>query len=93
WYVSHTTAVAEKLFAPVDNVINKHLEDLFIFPLCVEEQQKTIADGSLVQVSLRTSPNVQFLLSFYDVRSNEIFVHIAELSTYYCQNPLEDEQT
>lgn len=93
WYVSHTTAVAEKLFAPVDNVINKHLEDLFIFPLCVEEQQKTIADGSLVQVSFRTSPNVQFLLSFYDVRSNEIFVHIAELSTYYCQNPLEDEQT
>ncbi|TMN34483.1 ATP-binding protein [Pseudoalteromonas sp. S2755] len=93
WYVSHTTTAAEKLLVPENNIVNKHLEDLFTFPSCVEEQQKTIADGSLIQVSLRTSPNVQFLLSFYDVHSNEIFVHIAELSTYYCQNPLEDEQT
>ncbi|MEJ6472796.1 ATP-binding protein [Pseudoalteromonas piscicida] len=93
WSVSHTTAVAEKLLKATNTVIGQHLDDLFLFPHCVEEQQKSIADGSLVQVSLRTAPNIQFLLSFYDVESNEIFVHVAELSAYYCQNPLEDEQT
>lgn len=92
WKVSHSTTVAQQLLHRPDTLINQRLEDLFIFPSCTTEH-RSLSDGALIQVSLRGSPTVQFLLSFYDVKSDEIFVHIAELTMYYCQNPLEDEQT
>ena len=92
WRIIKATQAAQKLLENQNNIVGSQLDELFNFPSSFLEQHK-IDDGISVQVTLRLKGKAQYLLSFYDVAHNDISIHITDLTSHYCQNPLEDEQT
>ncbi|WP_440056322.1 ATP-binding protein (plasmid) [Pseudoalteromonas sp. T1lg65] len=92
WNIVSASPKVESLFRWKAPLIGLNLEDLFVFPTCLDDQFFAVRDGTVIQVSLHHFPDNRYNLSLYKAQAGYA-VQVTELSNFYCQSSLEDEQT